>query len=84
MPLVEETPLYFFHYTITKMLIINVAYIFDFTVNGSVHLAAAFFPGLYVITPELCIIINVVVNKYIVFYTHCTSSERLCCILITP
>ncbi len=60
-PLVEETPLYFFHYTITKMLIINVAYIFDFTVNGSVHLAAAFFPGLYVITPELCIIINVVV-----------------------
>ncbi len=60
-PLVEETPLYFFHYTITKMLIINVAYIFDFTVNGSVHLAAVFFPGLYVITPELCIIINVVV-----------------------
>ncbi len=60
-PLVEETPLYFFHYTITKMLIINVAYIFDFTVNGSVHLAAGFFPGLYAITADLCSLINVVV-----------------------
>ncbi len=53
-----------------------VAYLFDFTVNGSVRLATGLLPGMYVITPELCILLYFFAKCFVPYMQFSTGANH--------